>query len=72
MMNREHGVSFGLLLAVGSQLSIVIASVAKQSMAVTQAVMPRACGASSTPRLFGSIIGVSGILGRPVKPGDDN
>jgi hypothetical protein len=26
---------------------------------------------SSTPRPFDSIIGVSGILGRPVKPGDD-
>jgi len=28
-------------------------------------------GASSTPRLLDSITGVSGILGRPVKPGDD-
>jgi hypothetical protein len=28
-------------------------------------------GASSTPRLLGSNSGVSGILGRPVKPGDD-
>jgi hypothetical protein len=36
-----------------------------------QAVIPRACGGSSTPRLLGSIINVSGILGRPVKPGDD-
>ena len=33
--------------------------------------MPRACGASSTPRLLGPIAGVSGILGRPVEPGDD-
>jgi hypothetical protein len=32
---------------------------------------PRMRG-SSTPRLLGSIIGVSGILGRPVKPGDDS
>ena len=31
---------------------------------------PRMRG-SSTPRLLGSIIDVSGILGRPVKPGDD-
>jgi hypothetical protein len=28
-------------------------------------------GRSSTPRLLDSISGVSGILGRPVKPGDD-
>ena len=34
--------------------------------------MPRESGASSTPRPIGSIAGVSGILGRPVKPGDDN
>ena len=35
------------------------------------AVMPREGGASSTPRLLGSIAEVSGILDRPVKPGDD-
>jgi hypothetical protein len=35
-------------------------------------VVPRACGVSSTPRLLGSIADASGILGRPVKPGDDN
>src|SRR6266550_5063000 len=29
-------------------------------------------GRSSTPRPFDSISGVSGILGRPVKPGDDD
>src|ERR1700736_5267074 len=34
-------------------------------------VVPREGGGPSTPRLLGSIIGVSGILGRPVKPGDD-
>src|SRR5258707_1560413 len=34
-------------------------------------VIPRACGVSSTPRLLDSITGVSGILDRPVKPGDD-
>jgi hypothetical protein len=28
-------------------------------------------GRSGTPRSLGSIISVSGILGRPVKPGDD-
>jgi hypothetical protein len=33
--------------------------------------MPRESGASSTPRLLDSITGFSGILGRPVKPGDD-
>jgi hypothetical protein len=33
--------------------------------------MPREGGASSTPRLLGSIIGVCGILDRPIKPGDD-
>jgi len=36
------------------------------------AVMPRAYGASSTLRLLRSSTGASGILGRPVKPGDDN
>src|SRR5260370_9618152 len=35
------------------------------------AVIPRACGVSSTPRLLDSITAVSGILDRPVKPGDD-
>jgi hypothetical protein len=29
-------------------------------------------GGSSTPRLIDSITGVSGILGRPVEPGDDD
>jgi len=28
-------------------------------------------GRSSTPRFLDPIINVSGILGRPVKPGDD-
>src|SRR3984893_4685671 len=37
-----------------------------------RAVIPRACGGSRTPRLLGSITDVSGILGRPVKPGDDD
>jgi hypothetical protein len=32
----------------------------------------RASGVSSTPRLLGSITDVSGILDRPVKPGDDD
>src|SRR5260370_10755149 len=32
--------------------------------------MPRACGISSTPRLLDSITAVSGILDRPVKPGN--
>jgi hypothetical protein len=36
------------------------------------AVMLRACGASSTPRLLGSSTSVSGILDRPVKPDDDS
>jgi hypothetical protein len=36
-----------------------------------KAVIPRTCGVSSTPRLLDSITGVSGILDRPVKPGDD-
>src|SRR5882757_7125269 len=31
-------------------------------------VMPRACGASSTPRRFGSIAAASGILDRPPEP----
>src|SRR5262245_41733330 len=33
--------------------------------------MPRAGGASSTPRLLDSSRAVSGILGPPVKPGDN-
>jgi hypothetical protein len=33
--------------------------------------MRRACGASSTPRPIGTSTDVSGILDRPVKPGDD-
>ena len=37
----------------------------------TLAVLPRESGASSTPRLLGSIAAVSGILDRPVKPGED-
>jgi hypothetical protein len=39
-----------------------------------QAVIPRESesGVSSTPRPFGSIADVSGIPGRPVKPGDDS
>ena len=32
------------------------------------AVMPRGCGASSTPRPLGPTVDVSGILDRPVKP----
>src|SRR5437762_3633946 len=32
---------------------------------------PGLTGASSTPRLLDSVAAVSGILGRPVKPGDD-
>jgi hypothetical protein len=34
-------------------------------------VMPRVCEASSMLRRFGSSTDVSGILDRPVKPGDD-
>jgi len=33
--------------------------------------MPREGGASSAPRLLGSSIAASGILDRPVEPGDD-
>jgi hypothetical protein len=36
------------------------------------AVILRESGGSSTPQPVGSIINVSGILGRPVKPGDDD
>jgi hypothetical protein len=36
------------------------------------AVILREGGGSSTPRLLGFVIGVSGILGRPVKPDDDS
>jgi len=37
----------------------------------TIGVVLRESGGPSTPRLLDSIIGVSGILDRPVKPGDD-
>jgi len=33
---------------------------------------PGLTGASSTPRLRGSATAVSGVLDRPVKPGDDS
>jgi hypothetical protein len=36
-----------------------------------KAVIPRESGVPSTLRLLDSITGVSGILGRPVEPGDD-
>jgi hypothetical protein len=39
---------------------------------LTTAVVARESGRSSTPRLLDSIINVSGILGRPVKPDDDS
>jgi len=41
-------------------------------LAPPTAVVLRESGGPSTPRLIGSIIGASGILGRPVKPGDDS
>src|SRR5689334_21257776 len=47
------------------------------NVATNSAVIPRACGVSSTPRLLGSISNVSGILDRPPqcaiahKAGDD-
>ena len=37
----------------------------KYQSTTTTAVIPRACGGSSTPRLISSIINVSGILDRP-------
>jgi hypothetical protein len=38
---------------------------------LAETVILRESGVSSTLRLLGFIINVSGILGRPVKPGDD-
>jgi len=38
---------------------------------ISPVVIARESGRSSTPRLVGSSSGVSGILDRPVKPGDD-
>jgi len=38
---------------------------------LSTAVIPSESGESSTPRLLGFGIAASGILGRPVKPGDD-
>jgi hypothetical protein len=46
--------------------------IASRQRCSTKTVIPRACGGSSTPRLLGSTTGASGILGRPVKPGDDD
>src|SRR4030088_2952793 len=49
-----------------------------RALAPPTLVMPRACGASSTPWLLGSIIAASGILDRPPqcaiahKAGDDS
>ena len=42
-----------------------LAMTVKYQSTTTTAVIPRACGGSSTPRLIGSIIDVSGILDRP-------
>ena len=42
------------------------------SAAASKTVVPPRMRGSSTPRLLGSIIGFSGILDRPVKPGDDS
>jgi hypothetical protein len=38
---------------------------------LTPAVILRESGVSSTPQLLGFIVNASGILDRPVKPGDD-
>src|SRR6478672_5047304 len=47
--------------------------VVARSMSVhIKPVIPRASGGSSMPRPLDSISGASGILGRPVKPGDDS
>src|SRR5258708_7564287 len=43
----------------------------KHSAAPQQVVTLRERGGSSTPRRHGSITTAAGILGRPVKPGDD-
>src|SRR5436190_6749142 len=38
----------------------------RSNVAAHKVVIPRACGVSSTPRPFGSIADVSGILGHPL------
>jgi hypothetical protein len=43
-----------------------------KTLATTKLSSPGLTGRSSTPRLLDSIAGVSGMLGRPVKPGDDS
>jgi hypothetical protein len=40
--------------------------------ATLTAVIPRACGVSNTPRHLSLVAVASGILDRPVKPGDDD
>jgi hypothetical protein len=44
----------------------------EHSAAPQMVVILRESGVSSTLRLLDSIIGASGILDRPVKPGDDS
>src|SRR6478672_12255264 len=58
----RHGLAISLRLC---------SSLRAQAAAPPSTVIPRASGVSSTPRPFGSITDASGILGRPVKPGDD-
>jgi hypothetical protein len=43
----------------------------REAIATQRIVIPREGGESSTLRLLDSVTAASGILDRPVKPGDD-
>jgi len=46
--------------------------IARHRVSPSASPMTGSCGGPSTPRLLGSIAGVSGMLGRPIKSGDDD
>jgi len=50
----------------GSRLKAGTTDRGARTFAYPTIVMPRACGASSTPRLIDSIAGASGILDHPL------
>ena len=66
--SMERNSETGLLrrFASGKKLGL------SKTPATTKLSSPGLTGRSSTPRPLDSIAGVSGILGRPVKPGDDS
>jgi hypothetical protein len=55
----------------GSRIGVRFAHLSGTTEMRPEAVIVRLDRTIRTPRLLDSIIGVSGILDRPVKPGDD-